>query len=290
MKKYPALHDALFKKFLGDINIARDFLDIHLPASLRERCDFSTLAIEYASFIEHDLRCLYSDMLYSLKTTTGPGLIYCLIEHQSRPEKMMALRMHRYSLAALQQHMDQNKGPLPLVIPILFYHGRTSPYPHSTCWFDCFTDPALAKAVFTRPFPLVDITAMPDDEILNHRRVALLELVQKHIRTRDMLELAGKIKQLLNQWALPSEQFRCLMYYIAECGNTSDTERLMQDLAGETIDYQEEFMTIAEYLRAKGLQEGRQEGNQGKGVEIACRLIADGIARTMVKHYTGLTD
>jgi predicted transposase YdaD len=33
MTKLSSHHDALFKKFLGDINVARDFLDIHLPAS-----------------------------------------------------------------------------------------------------------------------------------------------------------------------------------------------------------------------------------------------------------------
>jgi predicted transposase YdaD len=29
-------------------------------------------------------------------------------------------------------------------------------------------------------FPLIDVTVMPDDEIVQHRRVALLELMQKH--------------------------------------------------------------------------------------------------------------
>ncbi|HGJ5884366.1 Rpn family recombination-promoting nuclease/putative transposase, partial [Arsenophonus sp.] len=49
-------HDSLFKKFLGDITIARDFLKIHLPEKLRQLCDFSTLGMESGSFIEPDLR------------------------------------------------------------------------------------------------------------------------------------------------------------------------------------------------------------------------------------------
>lgn len=64
-------HDALFKKFLGDIAVARDFLEIHLPPHLRERCDFSTLAMAPGSFIEDDLKSQCSNMLYSMKTTTG---------------------------------------------------------------------------------------------------------------------------------------------------------------------------------------------------------------------------
>ncbi|CAK8742115.1 Recombination-promoting nuclease RpnA [Sodalis praecaptivus] len=210
-------HDALFKKFLGDIAVARDFLEIHLPPHLRARCDFSTLAMESGSFIEDDLRTRCSDMLYSMKTTAGhDGYVYCLIEHQSRPEKLMAFRLMRYAVAAMQRHLEQGNDFLPVVIPLLFYHGTTSPYPYSTQWLDCFADPELAESVYRQAFPLVDITAMPDDEILSHRRVALLELVQKHIRTRDMLELATDIARLLNLWAIPKEQFRSLMYYIAE--------------------------------------------------------------------------
>ncbi|CRL46899.1 hypothetical protein SGGMMB4_05884 (plasmid) [Sodalis glossinidius str. 'morsitans'] len=34
-----SLHDGFFKKFLGDLAVARDFLDIHLLESLRQQCD-----------------------------------------------------------------------------------------------------------------------------------------------------------------------------------------------------------------------------------------------------------
>ncbi|MGL9723600.1 Rpn family recombination-promoting nuclease/putative transposase [Sodalis sp. (in: enterobacteria)] len=292
-------HDALFKKFLGDIAVARDFLEIHLPPHLRKRCDFSTLAMESGSFIEDDLKGQYSDMLYSMKTTTGhDGYVYCLIEHQSRPERLMAFRLLRYAVAAMQRHLEQGNDALPVVIPLLFYHGTTSPYPYSTQWLDCFTDPELAESVYRQAFPLVDITAVPDDEILSHRRVALLELVQKHIRTRDMLELAADIARLLNLWAIPKEQFRSLMYYIVGRGETSDTRQFLQTIAAQTQDYQEDVMTIAEQLRQEGRQEGiqlgeqkgRQEGRQESARSIARQMLARGMERDVVKVCTGLSD
>ncbi|MFT4463986.1 MAG: Rpn family recombination-promoting nuclease/putative transposase [Sodalis sp. (in: enterobacteria)] len=286
MPKTPLHHDALFKKFLGDIAVARDFLDIHLPPSIRTRCDLSTLAMESGSFVEDDLRSRLSDMLYSVETTASASYIYCLIEHQSRPEKLMPLRLHRYSLAAMQRHIDQGHEKLPVVISLLFYHGRTSPYPYSTRWLDCFADPELAKSVYMQAFPLVDITAMPDDEILTHRRVALLELVQKHIRTRDMLELASDIARLLQQWSVPREQFQGLMYYIVERGNTSDAEQFLHDIAAQIANYREDIMTIAEQLRLKGRQEGRQETR----IQIARQLLANGVDREVVKLSTGLND
>ncbi|MGL9724267.1 Rpn family recombination-promoting nuclease/putative transposase [Sodalis sp. (in: enterobacteria)] len=288
-------HDALFKKFLGDIAVARDFLEIHLPPHLRKRCDFGTLAMKSGSFIEDDLKSQCSDMLYSMKTRTGhDGYVYCLVEHQSRPERLMAFRLLRYAIAAMQRHLEQGNDALPVVIPLLFYHGTTSPYPYSTQWLDCFADPELAESVYRQAFPLVDITAMPDDEILSHRRVALLELVQKHIRTRDMLELAADIARLLNLWAIPKEQFRSLMYYIVGRGETSDTRQFLQTIAAQTQDYREDVMTIAEQLRQEGRQEGiqlgEQKGRQESARSIARQMLARGMERDVVKVCTGLSD
>ncbi len=127
-------HDAFFKHFFGDIATAHGFLSIHLPVGIRQHCDFSTLALEPTSFVDEKLRSRISDMLYSLRTTQGKGYIYCVIEHQSKPDKLMAFRLLRYSLAAMQQHLSQGHKTLPLVVPLLFYHGKRSPYPYSLNW------------------------------------------------------------------------------------------------------------------------------------------------------------
>ncbi|HBX5974083.1 TPA: ISNCY family transposase, partial [Klebsiella pneumoniae] len=39
-------HDAVFKQFLTQADTARDFLAIHLPPALRQRCDLDTLQLE----------------------------------------------------------------------------------------------------------------------------------------------------------------------------------------------------------------------------------------------------
>lgn len=98
-------HDAVFKQFLSHPECARDFIEIHLPASLRQLCNLQTLKLESGSFIEADLRASYSDVLWSLKTRDGEGYIYVVIEHQSTPEAHMAFRLMRYALAAMQRHL-----------------------------------------------------------------------------------------------------------------------------------------------------------------------------------------
>ncbi|WP_285277479.1 Rpn family recombination-promoting nuclease/putative transposase, partial [Escherichia coli] len=109
--------------FLYHPDTARDFLDIYLPSTLRELCDLQTLKLESGSFIEDSLRASYSDVLWSLKTKEGDGYIYVVIEHQSSPDAHMAFRLMRYAMAAMQRHLDDGHKTLPLVIPMLFYHG-----------------------------------------------------------------------------------------------------------------------------------------------------------------------
>lgn len=39
----PTPHDAAFRSFLANPDVARDFLELHLPAEYRQLCDLSTL-------------------------------------------------------------------------------------------------------------------------------------------------------------------------------------------------------------------------------------------------------
>ena len=175
---------------------ARDFLEIHLPVELRELCDLNTLHLESGSFIEESLKGHSTDVLYSVQMQGNPGYLHVVIEHQSKPDKKMAFRMMRYSIAAMHRHLEADHDKLPLVVPILFYQGEATPYPLSMCWFDMFYSPELARRVYNSPFPLVDITITPDDEIMQHRRIAILELLQKHIRQRDLMLLLEQLVTL----------------------------------------------------------------------------------------------
>ncbi len=82
----------------------------------------------------------------------NPGYLHVVIEHQSKPDKKMAFRMMRYSIAAMHRHLEADHDKLPLVVPILFYQGEATPYPLSMCWFDMFYSPELARRVYNSPF------------------------------------------------------------------------------------------------------------------------------------------
>ena len=300
----PTPHDAVFKKIMSYPEMARDFLDIHLPVALREICDMQTLKLESTSFIEQDLRAYYSDVLWSLKTREGQGYIYCVIEHQSTAVQHMAFRLMRYATAAMQHHLDAGHKTLPLVIPMLFYHGQQSPYPWSLNWLDEFDNPQLARQLYSEAFPLVDITVIPDDEIAQHQGIALLELMQKHIRDRDLMGLVDRLVSLLVTSTANDSQLQTLFNYLLRYGDASHVSGFIHEVAERSPHNKEWLMTIAERLKQEGhhnglqqgieqgiqqgLAQGVRKGTQEEALRIARMMLENGIDRDLIRLITGL--
>lgn len=301
-----SVHDALFKRFLTHKETAQDFLSIHLPAHLRELCALETLKLESGSFVDEDLRACYSDVLYSVRMRDRVGYIYALIEHQSSPDKHMAFRLMRYSVAAMQRHLDAGNTSLPLVIPVLFYHGSVSPYPWSLCWLDEFDNPALASQLYNAAFPLVDVTVIPDEHIMEHKRIALLELLQKHIRQRDLALVLDKLVTTLLLGYTTQQQFHTAIHYLLSTGNTPAPVAFLRQLAQRSPQHKDTLMTIAEHLeelgRRKGFRQGKKEGREtghkeghkeGQKTEaqrIANEMINRGLEKALVLQITGLSE
>ncbi|MBU0055399.1 Rpn family recombination-promoting nuclease/putative transposase [Escherichia coli] len=231
-------HDAVFKSFLRHPDTARDFIDIHLPAPLRKLCDLTTLKLEPNSFIDEDLRQYYSDLLWSVKTQEGVGYIYVVIEHQSKPEELMAFRMMRYSIAAMQNQLDAGY-----------------------------------------------ITVVPDDEIMQHRKMALLELIQKHIRQRDLLGLVDQIVSLLVTGNTNDRQLKALFNYVLQTGDAQRFRAFIGEITERAPQEKEKLMTIADRLREEGAMQGKHE----EALRIAQEMLDRGLDRELVMMVTRLS-
>ncbi|ENN3446557.1 Rpn family recombination-promoting nuclease/putative transposase [Salmonella enterica] len=292
-------HDGLFKLFLREPDTARDFLAVHLPADIRAQVRLDTLKLEPGSFVDQKLRELHSDVLYSVETAEGhAGYIYCLVEHQSTADRMMAWRMMRYSMAVMDAHLKKGNDTLPVVVPLLFYQGTVRPYPYSTDWMDCFDAPALAREVYSRPWPLVDVSVMEDSDLQSHRRMALLELVQRDIRHRDAASLLRDVVQLIRLAGNTREQVEAVLCYIIYNGMTSESiTPFLYELAGEIPEYKELIMgTIAQQLKEEGIQQGIQQERQASLereqktlLETAYALLDNGVSLEVVIKSTGLS-
>jgi len=128
--------------------------------------------------------------------------------------------------------------------------------------------------------------------------MALLELMLKHAKTRDLAELTEHLITLLIAGYTTDEQLVTLMNWMLQTGDTARPEAFLQELARRSPQHEEFLMTIAQRLEQKGLEKGIQLGEQRgfeKGereatLKIARTMLQSGIVRNTVMAMTGLTE
>ncbi len=89
-------HDAFFRDMMENKKRAVNFFKNYLPADILKLVDIKTLQIKKESFIEKELKRFYSDILYQVAIKDSKAYIYLLFEHQSSPNRWMALRLLGY--------------------------------------------------------------------------------------------------------------------------------------------------------------------------------------------------
>ncbi|MBJ3593437.1 Rpn family recombination-promoting nuclease/putative transposase [Salmonella enterica subsp. enterica serovar Saintpaul] len=140
---------------------------------------------------------------------------------------------------------------------------------------------------------------------MQHRRIALLELIQKHIQKRDLMGLVEKLAVQLVKGDANDNQLKALFNYMIQAGDTARFRAFMQEVARRLPQHKERLMTIAERLRQEGhmnglqeglqkglrqgIQEGLQQGKREEALRIAATMLADGIDRPTILRVTGLS-
>lgn len=287
-------HDAFFKKCLTNLELAKDFLAIHLPQGIKEKCDFSTLQVEPSSFVDKVLRQYHSDILYSVRVGGLRSYIFILVEHQSNPDKLMPFRLLHYQVLLMKKHLE-NHNQLPLIVPLVFYQGTRSPYPYSLELFDCFEDKILAQNFMFKPAHLIDLSIIPDDEIKAHKNIALLEMVQKHIFTRDIVHFMQNVLDILHYQVPPKEVLEDVVQYIFVNKEQEDYHLIVDLLQRDSQKIGGEVMaTIAEYLIGqgveKGIEKGIEKGKKESIKKVIKNMVREGLGIDSVQRFTGLSN
>ncbi|SQB25961.1 transposase [Citrobacter koseri] len=66
---------------------------------------------------------------------------------------------------------------------------------------------------------------------MQHRRIALLELIQKHIRQRDLMGLVEQLASLLVMGYTTDSQLKVLFNYMMQCGDASRFSQFIHEVA-----------------------------------------------------------
>ncbi|MCR1786501.1 Rpn family recombination-promoting nuclease/putative transposase [Nocardioides carbamazepini] len=119
-------HDSLFRLvFDNAVNAASELRSLLAPAVL-DRMDLDGLERVPGSFVDDDLRQRHADVLFRVPLDGREAYLYVLVEHQSAPDRLMALRMAAYQVRIWERHVKAHPGSglLPLIVPVVVHSGR----------------------------------------------------------------------------------------------------------------------------------------------------------------------
>ncbi len=239
--------------------------------------------------------------------------MFFLVEHESTAKnKLMAFRLLHCMVSLCSEHLQQGHKKLPIILPLCIYHGEISPYPHSTDLYDHFADPEFAREVAFKPFTLIDLTILSDEEMSQHGLAALMEMLFKHYRAKNFLSIMRKMlqSQLIQNVVkqLNISYLNDMLNYVLSTTQDETEPKAAQHLIQALIsafpeeptrksimtfaqqlkeEYKQEFMnTIARQLQQQSLEQGRRE----EDLIIAKRMLARGTNREFIKNVTSLSD
>ena len=266
--KIKNIHDTLFRETMSQKELASDFLQNYLPETVTHHLRLDTLAICKDTFVDQKQDEHYSDLLYKVTLTNDQsGYVYFLFEHKSYHDRFVALQVLRYILEIWELFRKQNPktNDLPLIIPVVVYHGlqkRTSL--HISELVD-LPDPELKTYLPDFEMAFYDFSPDSEQEI---KGLITLRLVLSCFQAKNRPKALRNVRdifKLLNTLDENETSLRWMEVIFRYLLQTMDiSEENMQKIVHQTLSSGKEdtIMTLAEQLESKGMRKGMQKGIQ----------------------------
>ena len=192
-KKINNEHDKIFRKILNVKAEAADFINEAL--NLKNRITEDQIEKYTSSFVTASLKNQESDVIYKLKNRN----IFFLIEHQTKIDYTMPIRILEYEMSIIKSAIDHKKYgqkdyKIPRVIPIVLYTGKRK-------WnaktyineiqeqFEDFEDLAFSK------YNVIDINNIAEEKLLkDNNYLSKIMLLEKY-RGNELSLYLNKIVQ-----------------------------------------------------------------------------------------------
>ena len=297
-------HDRLFRKIESVKENCRDLIESTFPQELVDKLDLDTLENDNTSYLDKKLKEYYSDLVYNCKYKgSGKIKISILFEHKSYKPKNEYLQLLRYILA-IWEHASENNEDIPVVLPVIFYHGETEWKKRTLLDYFKGADDNLCRIIPDFDYLLTDLNTFSDTDIMKvkfrNEINKVMALLFKHMR--DEKYLRDRMKEI---FSLVREYFEgdksgvlvSFLVYIISITEI-ESEYISGCLEEVAPGGGEIAMTTAMKLiqkgREEGLQEGREEGRQ-EGIleqkyEDARKMLAKGYPVEDIVEITGLQE
>lgn len=288
-------HDRLVKRLLSVPAIAKGVLSLYLPNDVLKITDLDKLSLQRDSFIDDEHRAFAADLLFKTSFQKEEGYIWILLEHQSTDDPWLPVRIFKY-IGTIWEHLRKTtkSSKIPLIYPVVIYNGQRS-YSHTLTLNEMIApkdSQKLFKNLFTNPLCMIDLNTIQDEVLRkqlqkNVRGVALL-MTLKHVFDKNLQNyfeqvLVDVFKQL--DQSGNRDDVADMLYYLLNEGKFLNKIKFWNLLHQEfSPEIEDKVMTIAEQLKAEGREEGIEKGK----LEVAKRLLEEGVELGFIVKVTKL--
>jgi len=268
-------HDHLVRAVFGQPERAAAELRAVLPEGLLAYVDLDTLAPVPGGFVDAALRERTADLLFTARGRGGgePFLIHLLLEHQSKVDRWMPLRLLDYQQRIWERWWREHGGAaeLPPIVCVVLHHGNQAwPYPTNFRHLydlDGGDESPLLDLLLDFEFILDDLTRATDDELRARTLDAatlLTLLALKHARTApDLGQRLLAWVDLMNAASRTTggrEVLFLVLRYLVVVNEAIGGDFVRHELAPRLDDEmtKEKAMTWGEQMLAEGHERGER--------------------------------
>ena len=309
-KKQRQRHDELFRLVFSNTKEAAALLRARLPAALSRRFRWSTLRQIPGAFVNQGLRGLVTDLLFEVRTAAAGGKaarqrLCLLFEHQSRPDRWMALRVIRYCCAIWEAGLTSRPKErfLRPVLPVVFYQGKHR-WRYAQELADSFPPEFRGESWVPRQRYLVlDQTVVAPEQVVGELRGRVLQLAMMHAFEQAPEEARERCVDLIRElYWMPVrggvDYAGAFMDYILNSGPRGANRAVGEVVDRRAPELRGIFMTSGDELRREGRRqgrrqgrrEGRQEGRLEGRLETIEGLLRAGVDWPVIESATGIDE
>ena len=297
------INDKIIKRIMQKPDNAKTFLKKILPEKIKKRIDFSSLEIGPTNYVSQEFKEFFADIIIKTKIISKDGVklltdICFIFEHKTEAHRKIFIQFLKYMVQEWQKDIDENI-PLRIIVPIVFYHGKT-PWKVSPSFAGQFDiDDDIKEYLLNFKYILFDTATWDfreetDEQLKNNVFLLSAMALMKYAYNDDHETIEG----IFNFWREKGftgdiENVIFFLTYISETKDLSQ-KQLKELLIKSKLEGGEIMETLAQRLRAEGEKRGEKRGERrGKkkgNLETAKRMLNSGLTVKDIVTFTGLSE
>ena len=291
-KKINHIHDKTFRKILDD---KKEFtIFINKIFNLEEKLEEKDIEKYNRKFVSVDYTNQESDVIYKLKNKE----IFILVEHQTKIDKKMPIRILKYELEIIRSRMDENNRlEFPIIIPIVLYTGKQRwnakiNYPSYN------SELARYRGLKKVEYNLVDINDYTIEDLYKENsiltKIMILEKSNKYI---EIINNVDKIVNKVNDSKLYTQTQKEMLLNILNntminiVGNKKMKEYKIKLEGGENmLALYEMIENERNEIYSTGIKEGKVKGKIEGIKAIAKKMLRMKFDKNTIMKATGIKE